>query len=167
MTNFKSMGGHQGSQMKSDEWLTPPWIIERLGPFDLDPCTPLKRPWNTAREHYSKEINGDGLILPWHGRVWCNPPYGRFTGHWLEKCSAHRDAIALVFARTETSMFFKWVWPCADALLFMKGRISFYNIDGTIANKNSGAPSVLIAYGEYNAERLCDSGIPGKTIILK
>lgn len=24
----------------NDEWLTPPEIVEALGPFDLDPCSP-------------------------------------------------------------------------------------------------------------------------------
>lgn len=59
----------------SAEWLTPPSIVEKLGPFDLDPCTPVNRPWNTAREHYSSE----GLYRPWKGRVWLNPPYGSHT----------------------------------------------------------------------------------------
>ena len=36
-----------------DEWLTPPYVIEALGSFDLDPCSPIKRPWPTAKEHYT------------------------------------------------------------------------------------------------------------------
>ena len=35
-----------------DEWLTPPEIIRALGPFDLDPCAPVNRPWDTANDHY-------------------------------------------------------------------------------------------------------------------
>ena len=27
-----------------DEWLTPPEITTALAPFDLDPCSPIKRP---------------------------------------------------------------------------------------------------------------------------
>ena len=30
-----------------DEWLTPPEIIKSLGEFDLDPCSPINRPWAT------------------------------------------------------------------------------------------------------------------------
>lgn len=30
--------------MKSDIWLTPPHILDALGPFDLDPCAPDPRP---------------------------------------------------------------------------------------------------------------------------
>lgn len=38
------MGGHQSAKMKNDEWLTPKYIIDALGPFDLDPCAPIQRP---------------------------------------------------------------------------------------------------------------------------
>lgn len=58
-------GGH-------DEWLTPPEILRALGEFDLDPCAPVVRPWETAARHYT--VQDDGLALPWEGRVWCNPP---------------------------------------------------------------------------------------------
>lgn len=34
-------GGH-------DEWLTPPEILRALGEFDLDPCAPVVRLWETA-----------------------------------------------------------------------------------------------------------------------
>lgn len=32
-----------------EDWLTPPEIIQKLGEFDLDPCVPDNRPWDTAR----------------------------------------------------------------------------------------------------------------------
>lgn len=67
-----SMGGHQSQRMIKDEWLTPPSIIRSLGAFDMDPCSPLNRPWDTAENHYT--IEDDGLSKPWTGRVWCNPP---------------------------------------------------------------------------------------------
>jgi hypothetical protein len=56
-----------------EEWLTPKWIIDELGEFDLDPCflPPERRPWETAKKTYWKEL--DGLKQEWIGRVWCNP----------------------------------------------------------------------------------------------
>jgi len=33
------MGGHQSGRAGKDEWITPPSIVENLGPFDLDPCS--------------------------------------------------------------------------------------------------------------------------------
>ena len=55
-----------------DEWLTPPELVSALGKFDLDPCSPINRPWDTAKKHYT--ILDDGLTQPWDGKVWCNPP---------------------------------------------------------------------------------------------
>lgn len=136
-----------------------PQIISALGKFDLDPCSPIKRPWDTAKEHYTELDNG--LILPWNGRVWCNPPYGKYATLWLEKCAAHGNCIALTFARTETQMFFNSVWAKADAVLFLKGRLKFYHVTGRQGG-SAGAPSVLIAYGVENAFALDNSGIEGQ-----
>lgn len=148
------------------EWLTPPEIVRALGRFDLDPCAPImERPWNTADHHYTAA--DDGLAHPWHGRVWMNPPYGQHTEAWLAKLAAHGNGIALVFARTETRMFFEHVWPKADALLFLKGRPHFYRPCGTRAKGNSGGPVVLIAYGQQNATALACCGLPGQFVNLR
>lgn len=156
------IGTHQSTRMKNDEWLTPPEIIEKLGPFDLDPCSPVVRPWDTAKYHYT--IVNDGLSMTWKSshRIWLNPPYGLEAREWLKRMAEHGNGIALVFARTETQMFFKWVWPYCTGVLFFKGRLSFYYVNGTKARCNGGGPSVLIAYGRSNAEALKSSGISGK-----
>ena len=161
------MGSHQASAMLNDEWLTPPWIIKALGEFDLDPCAPEIRPWDTAKKHFSFYDNG--LMMPWEGRVWCNPPYGNQAANWLGRCVMHGNAIALIFARTETNMFFDYVWDRADAVLFIRGRIYFHKVTGEKTDTNSGAPSVLIAYGKSNAEILKQSTtvIEGKYIQLR
>lgn len=159
------MGSHQSSRMFSDEWLTPPEIIQSLGHFDLDPCSPIKRPWPTADKHYT--IQDNGLYSPWAGRVYMNPPYGRQMEKWMAKMAAHGNGIALIFARTETNTFFKYVWEHADAILFLKGRLTFYKVDGTKGHFNGGAPSCLIAYGKENHESLFNCGLEGKLISLK
>lgn len=142
-----------------EEWLTPPELVGALGPFDLDPCSPINRPWSTAARHLT--INDDGLNAPWTGRVWLNPPYGNKTGIWLNRLRDHGNGIALVFARTETKMFHESVFGHASALLWMRGRIRFYNVDGSKPSYMAGAPSVFIAYGEENALALRTSGIDG------
>ena len=124
--------GHERPNMgKTDTWLTPPWLLERLGEFDLDPCPP----------------NGvDGLEIEWHGRVWLNPPYSK-NAEFMEKMAKHQHGMALVFARTETKWFQRWVFPYAKGILFFNRRLKFYTEDGVEAKGNAGAPSVLIAYG--------------------
>ena len=142
----------------TDEWLTPPYIIKALGDFDLDPCSPINRPWDTAKNHYN--VNDNGLMQNWQGRVWCNPPYD------TKICGLHNNAIVLIFARTETGNFFNYIWPHADAVLFIQGRLSFYKVTGEKGD-SAGAPSVLIAYGKENAECLKNCSIKGKFINLK
>jgi len=141
-------------------WLTPPGIIDALGPFDLDPCAaPSPRPWPTASRHI--ELPEDGLAADWSGRVWCNPPFGYHTKAWLRRMAEHQNGIALAFARTDTAMFHESVFPRAHGALFVAGRPSFHYPDGTKAKGNSGGPIVLIAYGKTNEDALNRSGIAG------
>lgn len=158
------MGSHHGPVMGKDEWLTPPEILKALGAFDLDPCAPISRPWDTAAKHYT--VLDNGLSQPWDGRVWCNPPYGLEAAQWLKRLAAHGNGVALIFARTETEMFFESVWSAASAALFLRGRLNFHHVNGDRAKANSGAPSVLVAYGAENAIALRDSGIVGHFVEL-
>jgi len=148
----------------NDEWLTPPEIIKSLGEFDIDPCTPINRPWDTAKIHYNK--NDDGFTKEWHGRVWCNPPYGRQTFEWIHKLAAHGNGMTLIFARTETLGFHYEVWDKADAIFFFKGRLKFHYVDGT-QGQCANAPSCLVAYGKNNVEAIKNANLNGKLIILK
>ena len=144
MTDPRSKGrgltGHEKpNKGETDVWLTPPSIIERLGPFDLDPCGELH--WPTAKTIYTAR----GLEQPWFGRVWLNPPYSE-VGDWLERLADHGSGIALVFARTET----KWaqkILPRATSVWFPAGRFKFHKPDGTVKGC-AGAPSMFLAFGE-------------------
>lgn len=133
-------------------WLTPPEIIDALGPFDLDPCAAVGQPWDTAAKHYT--VEDDGLAQEWHGFVWCNPPFGPEAQKWLRRMAEHGNGIALVPARTETRWFVSEVWNAAEAVLFLHGRPHFHHGDGTRGKANSGAPICLIAYGDAAANRL-------------
>lgn len=148
----------------TDVWLTPLEYFQCLGKFDLDPCCPKDLPWKTADKIYSLENNEDGLILPWNGRVWLNPPYSNWVP-FLEKLKNHKNGIALIFARTETRGFFDHVWNSASSILFLKRRVKFVKADLSKGG-SSTAPSVLIAYGENNTLALQNSGLEGKLIIL-
>lgn len=117
---------------KSDTWLTPKWLLDWLGPFDMDPCPP----------------NGEGgLELEWKGRVWLNPPYSNIAP-FMEKMAKHSNGIALVFARTDTRWFQDHVFGKCHSLFFIRGRLKFEDINGNEYKWNAGAPSVLISYTE-------------------
>ncbi len=157
MADFNPTRGDQS------DWLTPPELIQALGTFDLDPCSPIVRRWDTARKHLT--ILDDGLATEWEGRVWLNPPYGRQTFRWLEKMRLHNNGIALTFARTDTKTFHDYIFPFATSMLFIRSRINFYNLSGSKTDRGN-APSLLIAYGAKNDEILRNSNIDGRYIFL-
>lgn len=159
------IGSHQSAKSKNTDWCTPPEIIAALGKFDLDPCYGHPRPFKTAKTMWS---NGD--LFSWYGRVWLNPPYGQGTSGWFRTMADHNNGIALVFARTETEMFRRYVWPRASSVFFFHGRLHFYTPGGVRAKANAGAPSVLISYDKgnvaVNAMAIATSGLDGKQVNL-
>ena len=162
-----SLSSHQRPvRGATDVWLTPPEIIEAVGPFDLDPCAAVDQPWRTAATQYT--IEDDGLAQEWSGFAWVNPPFGPEVETWLSRLADHGDGIGLVPARTETRWFVKAIWKRADAVLFLWGRPHFHHADGTRGRANSGAPIVLVAYGAKAVERLRTCGLAGHlTTIIK
>lgn len=148
----------------TDEWWTPLEYVTPLGAFDLDPCAPVSQSERTgAGRSYTSE--DDGLAQPWSGRVWLNPPYSN-AGRWVARLAEHGDGIALVFVRCETRWWHEHVWPKADAILFLKGRLSFVKGDGPQTGHNAAAPSCYVAYGADNVTALEGCGIPGKLVRL-
>jgi hypothetical protein len=85
----------------------------------------------------------------------------------MEKMAAHRIGIALTFARTETEWFKLYVWPVAEALLFIFGRLNFCYPDGSVSQYNASGPSVLIAYSPNDADWLWNCGIQGAFVQVK
>ncbi len=72
------MSEPRGSVLGSNEWYTPSKYIEAarevMGEIDLDPASSdLANQTVKASMYYSQQE--DGLILPWHGNCWINPPY--------------------------------------------------------------------------------------------
>ncbi len=150
--------------VSSDEWYTPRWLIDELGPFDLDPCSPAIRPWDTASVHVTKE--SDGLKYDWGtSRVWLNPPYSRqLLRAFVEKLADHGNGIALLANRTDNLLFQEVVFAKAVSMLFMRHRIKFLRPDGTTGHPFFG--SVLVAFGNNNDEVLQNSHIEGKYVKL-
>ena len=148
-------------------WFTPLWILNVLEPFDLDPCCPDgKMPWTTAHKMVRK--SEDGLKTNWDGkRVYLNPPYGNEARPFFEKMAEHRGGgIALVYARTDTSIWQDLIFPNAAAILFMRKRIRFCRQDGTEGGQST-APSAFVAYSGRDADILDALSDPDGWNILK
>ena len=154
-----TLGSHQTSVGKTQVHITPRWIIDRLGPFDLDPAAADPRPWNCAQRNFTE--CDDGLAREWNGRVWLNPPFDRYqVARWIQRLAEHGRGTALLHARTEAD-WFEPIWKSASGILFMADRIHFHRPDGTRQPANSGAPPVLVAFGEEDLARLRASGVRG------
>lgn len=154
------IGGHHSANAKSNEYVTPEYIIKAIGPFDLDPCSPVIKPWPTAKHHYT--IHDNGLVKPFFGFVYMNPPYDSDTlDLWVSKMAEHNNGIALLFARTDRNTWHDLIFPKADSIFWLRQRITFYDIHGNKYPHNGGAPNAFIAYGEMASDRLADCGLKG------
>jgi len=155
--------GNEGGRQRETRWLTPKYLVEALGEFDLDPCGAPG--WDLAKKTYLLENGDNGLVDPWEGRVWCNPPYGREALPFMKKMVEHGHGTALIFARVETKLFMEQVWRDSTAILFLQGRLTFLRADGIKATAPAAAPSALVAYGSEDARALAYSGLPGRLVL--
>lgn len=147
----------------TDQWLTPDYILAPLGEFDLDPCAYPAYRTRCAKLGYALPEE-NGLLLPWEGRVWCNPPYGRETRKWTQKMALHGNGVMLVKAAPETA-WYRDLWEYASALYFPYHRIAFFDEQLT-KSKGSKISNVVAAFGDNNIGSLeaLKAAVPGALV---
>ena len=125
---------------KTDLWETPQDFFDALNAefkFELDVCA---LPENAKCEKYYTPEQ-DGLVQEWIGVCWCNPPYGKQIGKWVEKAAkANTTVVMLLPARTDTRWFHDWVLPYAE-IRWIKGRLKFGG-----ATNSAPFPSMVCVY---------------------
>ena len=113
---------------KTCEWETPQEIFDQLDMlynFDLDPASTHENA--KCEKHFTKD--DDGLAQDWGGhRVFCNPPYGRSIGDWVEKGfyesqKPNTTVVMLLPARTDTRWFHDFC--LFGDVHFIRGRLKF------------------------------------------
>jgi len=125
-----------------------------MGGIDLDPAScELANEVVQAERIYTKA--DDGLLQPWHGRVWCNPPYGyrsrRSGGRtsnkqvWVDRCvqaylSGEIEQCCLLVTSSTGDGWFRPLW--SNWVCFPYERISFYGPDGS-SDSNPGSSAVV------------------------
>jgi phage N-6-adenine-methyltransferase len=146
-----------------EDWITPPYILEQLGEFDLDPCASHYQKKLYAKENWFIEDNA--LFKEWDSnkRIWCNPPYGTKAEKFIRRLSKQGNGIALIFARIDTKLWHEVIFRYADAIFIFKGRLKFYNTEGNEGDC-AGAASALISFGEENAKILANTTFEGHFI---
>ena len=130
---------------KTDNWATPQDFFDELNRefrFNLDPCSSSEN--HKCAKYYTRE--DDGLRQNWGGyRVFCNPPYGRDIGKWVEKCyrEGTKDntlVVMLIPARTDTIYFHDLILHRSE-IRFVSGRLKFGD------SKNAAPfPSMVVIY---------------------
>lgn len=111
------------------EWATPQAFFDELDAefhFDLDIAASDEN--HKCDRYYTKETDGLAHQDEWSGTIWCNPPYGREIGKWVEACSRYRggQCVMLLPARTDTRWFHDYIYndPKVE-IRFIKGRLHF------------------------------------------
>jgi hypothetical protein len=148
----------------TDQWLTPQNVLDALGTFDLDPCAHPAFRTRCATIGYCLP-DENGLLLPWTGRIWCNPPFGRELPKWIDRMALHGNGVMLAPARTETR-WFRVAWESAHAILFPYKRFRYINGETGNEGDNPTFPDALIAFGRNNAQSLSQlrRDIPGALV---
>ena len=140
---------------ESDGWYTPTWMVDAarlvLGKIDTDPATCAAAQaivraatWYTATEN--------GLVQPWHGAVWCNPPYSDPLP-WAERLARLYQAgeIDAGMMLVNCSCSPKWaqhLWKHADAVCLLSKRINFWHPTKTNANGSYDRDSAVFYFGK-------------------
>lgn len=149
------MALHEQSIGATSEWFTPLYIFEALGTrFDMDVAHPGYDIVNWVPADRLITEREDGLVHPWRGFVWMNPPFGRRNGivPWLKKFVQHGNGVALVPDRTSAPWFQEFIRR-VDLVLFVSPKIRFIDQNGN-PGKSPAQGTALCAIGEMGAQSL-------------
>jgi phage N-6-adenine-methyltransferase len=139
---------------KSIEWATPQDFFDALNEefqFTLDACADHD---NAKCDRYFT-IKDNGLAQRFAGeRVWCNPPYGRYIGKWIQKCATEPSEVTvmLIPARTDTKIWHEYIFGHAE-IRFVKGRLKFGG-----HKWNAPFPCAVVIFRHGERERANDCG---------
>ena len=131
----------------TDEWYTPQWLFDLLDEefhFDLDPCSTHENAKTIL--HFTMEDNG--LEKNWGGpRVFCNPPYGRGIGKWVQKGFQEAQNGAVVVMLLPASTDTKWFhdYCLKGEIRFVRGRLRFGG-----SSVNAPFASMVVIFGKEN-----------------
>lgn len=112
---------------ENGSWETPDFLFSALHAefnFTVDVCAS----WENKKLPNFYSIHQDAFRLQWRGVAFCNPPYGRDIGRWLQKAKDSAvvngsTVVVLCPARCDTN----WWFDNArfGEVRFLKGRLKF------------------------------------------
>lgn len=127
-------------------WGTSPDIVEAcrrvMGRIDLDPCSEdYFQEVVRAGRHYSLLERGeDALVLPWFGRVFCNPPGGLISEFWNRALTQPCDQLMWVGFSVEQLCVLadESAHPTDFSICYLRKRIPFKRHDGYQGSPSHG-----------------------------
>jgi site-specific DNA-methyltransferase (adenine-specific) len=100
----------------------------------------------------------DGLVTPWRSTTWCNPPYGRMVGAWVDKATDEAGggvrSVLLLPARTDTRWWHRAMEEAYEIVL-LRGRVRFVG-----APAPAPFPSALIYFTGDGECRFSSMDVP-------
>lgn len=141
----------------TDDYYTPKWIFDALGlTFDIDVASPPGGPPFTPCKAFYTQAD-DGLVQPWHGLVWMNPPYSN-PSPWVDRWLDHGNGVALL--PMAKSRWFVNLWNAPKVSMV---NVHDHNNVGLMFHRNGRLtpifmPVVALAIGEPAREALKNSG---------
>ena len=141
----------------SDERYTPSWIFDGLGgTFDTDPASPGHGAGDCvpARVKYTRA--DDGLVQPWHGSVWLNPPFSNATP-WARRFIDHAQGVFL--GPVANAAWCIELMQAAHLVWFMR---DFAFTHPTHAGKRSSMPLFMAAIGTAEVDALASLATSGR-----
>ena len=136
-------------QSKTDNWASPPHIIEQVieefGKIGLDPAASKSNA--VAKRFFDESMNG--LEQGWVANlVYVNPPYGRILNEWVKKAlhefdSGRSKRIVMLLPSRTCTRWFHLLYERSDVdIRFIKGRLKYG--DGS---SPAPFPSILVVIG--------------------
>ena len=160
---------------ESTEHYTPQYILDAviacLGEIDLDPASNNHEIPNVpVAWHYTAQDNG--LLRPWEGRVFLNPPFGPGVERWFSKLYLERaagritEAIVLWKSATETAAW-KTLTAISCRVCFPSARIRFVGPAGNDSGPTFSPALFYVGDGPERFERALEGigavwVVPGK-----
>jgi site-specific DNA-methyltransferase (adenine-specific) len=131
------------------DWATPRQLfamLDRHFRFTLDVCASVSNLPREGIEYFDPALT-NALTRSWvpltAGAVWCNPPYGRQIGRWIEKAfreSRRGTVVMLLPARTDTSWWHEYCMR--GEVVFLQGRLCF----DENPRKRAPFPSAIVVF---------------------
>lgn len=114
------------------------WCLNKvvLDRFDLDVAACVHA--HLSDNYYTEEMNG--LLLPWTGHVWCNPPYDLIRPWvakawdacvWLQQQTERALSVSMLLPATRTEQ--EWWQELVEPYIYAPGTIlRIYHVPGRI-----------------------------------